>query len=224
MEIREVTYAAIAFRITAAVILGGIIGLERGLKNRPAGLRTYMLVCVGACLIMLTNQYINQVYGTGDPVRMGAQVVSGIGFLGAGTIVVTKRNQIKGLTTAAGLWAAAAVGLAIGIGFYEAAIMGGGAIFVVLTVMHSWDSRMHRNSKMVEVYIELTNAVNLGTFMRELRELDLEIDSIQMEHDNALEDGVRSFIITLKAKQKRNHEVLFQSIRTREGVTYLEEL
>ena len=100
MQVREVTYIAIAIRIAVAVILGGIIGLERGLKNRPAGLRTYMLVCVGACLIMVTNQYIYQVFGTGDPVRMGAQVVSGIGFLGAGTIVVTKRNQIKGLTTA----------------------------------------------------------------------------------------------------------------------------
>lgn len=224
MEIREITYEAIAFRIAVAIILGGIIGLERGLKNRPAGLRTYMLVCVGACLIMLTNQYIYQVYGTGDPVRMGAQVVSGIGFLGAGTIVVTKRNQIKGLTTAAGLWAAAAVGLAIGIGFYEAALIGGGAIFVVLTVLHSWDNRMHRNSRMLEVYVELTDAISLGVFTRELRELDLEIDSIQMEHDNVLEDGVRSFIVTLKAKRKRNHELLFQSIRAIEGVAYLEGL
>ena len=108
MEIREVTYLAVAVRIFAAVLLGGILGLERGMKHRPAGLRTYMLVCVGSCLIMLTNQYIHQVYGSGDPVRMGAQVVSGIGFLGAGTIVVTRRNQIKGLTTAAGLWSSIA--------------------------------------------------------------------------------------------------------------------
>jgi putative Mg2+ transporter-C (MgtC) family protein len=129
LQLREVTYLAIAIRILAAVIIGGFIGLERGLKNRPAGLRTYMLVCVGACIVMLTNQYMVQVYGTGDPVRMGAQVVSGIGFLGAGTIIVTRRNQIKGLTTAAGLWSAAGVGLALGIGFYEAALVGGFAVF-----------------------------------------------------------------------------------------------
>ena len=115
MVLREVTYLAVVLRIFVAVIFGGIIGLERGMKNRPAGLRTYMLVCVGACLVMLTNQYIYQVFGTGDPVRMGAHVVSGIGFLGAGTIIVTRRSQIKGLTTAAGLWASACIGLALGI-------------------------------------------------------------------------------------------------------------
>ena len=123
MEIRAVTTGAIVLRILSAAILGGILGVERGRKNRAAGLRTYMLVCVGSCLIMLTNQYIYQVCQSGDPVRMGAQVVSGIGFLGAGTIIVTRRSQIRGLTTAAGLWADAAVGLALGIGFSKKIII-----------------------------------------------------------------------------------------------------
>lgn len=224
MDIREVTYGAIAVRIAVAVVLGGIIGLERGLKNRPAGLRTYMLVCVGACLIMVTNQYIYQVFGTGDPVRMGAQVVSGIGFLGAGTIVVTKRNQIKGLTTAAGLWAAAAVGLSVGIGLYEAAVIGGAVIFIVLSLIHSWDNRMRQNSKIVEIYVELTRAINLGDFLRKVREMDLEIENIQTEQDGAVEEGRRSYIIMLKAKRKRNHEILYQNIRDIEGVAYVEGL
>ena len=224
MQVREVTYIAIAIRIAVAVILGGIIGLERGLKNRPAGLRTYMLVCIGACLIMVTNQYIYQVFGTGDPVRMGAQVVSGIGFLGAGTIVVTKRNQIKGLTTAAGLWAAAAVGLSIGIGLYEAAVIGGVVIFIVLSLIHSWDNKMRQNSKMVEIYIELTRTINLGDFLRRIREMDLEVESIQTEQESVIEDGKRSYIIILKAKRKRNHEILFQNIRDIEGVDYVEGL
>jgi putative Mg2+ transporter-C (MgtC) family protein len=129
--LREVTYLAVILRIVTAVVFGGILGMERGLKNRPAGLRTYMLVCVGACLIMLTNQYLYQVTSAGDPMRLGAQVVSGIGFLGAGTIIVTKHNQIKGLTTAAGLWAAAGVGLALGVGFYEAAFAAGFAIYAI---------------------------------------------------------------------------------------------
>ena len=159
MDIREVTYLAVAVRIVMAVLIGGFLGLERGMKNRPAGLRTYMLVCVGSCLIMLTNQYIYQVYQTGDPVRMGAQVVSGIGFLGAGTIVVTRRNQIKGLTTAAGLWTSAGVGLALGIGFYEAAVMGGLAMFVVITGLQKMDNNMHRKSRQMELYIELTHDI-----------------------------------------------------------------
>ena len=224
MEIREITVAAIAFRVLLSILLGGAVGLERGLKNRPAGLRTYMLVCMGSCLIMMTNQYVIQVYGTGDPVRMGAQVVSGIGFLGAGTIVVTKRNQIKGLTTAAGLWASAAAGLAIGIGFYEAALIGGGAIFLVLTALQRWDNRMHRNSKMIDIYAELESGVLLGTFMQEIRKLDLEISNLQMDHDGTVDGENRSFIMTLKSPRKRNHQELSLLIRKIPGVTYLEEL
>ena len=120
-EIRFLTDSSIVIRILFSLVIGGILGLERGLKNRPAGLRTYILVCMGSCIVMMTNQYVYQVYGTGDPVRMAAQVISGIGFLGAGTIIVTRRNQIKGLTTAAGLWASACIGLSIGIGLYEVA-------------------------------------------------------------------------------------------------------
>ena len=161
MELREVTYLAVALRVFVAVVIGGVLGMERGMKNRPAGLRTYMLVCVGACVIMLTIQYIYQVFGSGDPVRMGAQVVSGIGFLGAGTIIVTRRNQIKGLTTAAGLWTAAGVGLALGVGFYEAAIIGGVAVFVVMTLLQKMDDSMHHKSKALEIYV--LKAVVTGT-------------------------------------------------------------
>lgn len=224
MEIREVTYAAVVIRITVAFFLGGFIGLERGLKNRPAGLRTYMLVCVGSCLIMLTNQYIYQVFGTGDPVRMGAQVVSGIGFLGAGTIVVTKHNQIKGLTTAAGLWAAAAIGLALGIGFYEAAIIGSTTVFIVLTLLHSWDDRMHHHAKVKQIYFELSSTVSLGEFMRHVRQLGIEIDSVQLERDSMNDNGVRSFIATLKLRNAKKSDDIFSDIQTIHGLTYAEEL
>lgn len=123
------------------------------MKNRPAGLRTYMLVCVGSCLIMLTNQYFYQMTGAGDPMRLGAQVVSGIGFLGAGTIIVTKHNQIKGLTTAAGLWASAGVGLALGIGFYEAALTAAIGIYTILTVLQRWERRVHKKIRVLELYL-----------------------------------------------------------------------
>lgn len=224
MVFREITYLSIVVRICAAVIIGGIIGLERGMKNRPAGLRTYMLVCVGACLIMLTNQYIYQTLGAGDPMRLGAQVVSGIGFLGAGTIIVTKHNQIRGLTTAAGLWAAAAVGLALGIGFYEAAITAAMAIYFILTVLHFLEARINRKTRVVEVYIELLDSALLGDFIRSVRELELEIEGIQFEQDNALEGGTRALITTLKAKKRRDHILLMEDLRKMAGVAYVEAL
>lgn len=223
MELREVTYLAVFLRIFAAVIVGGILGLERGMKNRPAGLRTYMLVCVGACVIMLTNQYIYQAAGTGDPVRMGAQVVSGIGFLGAGTIIVTRRNQIKGLTTAAGLWSAAGVGLALGVGFYEAALAGTLAVFIVMTLLQKMDNKLHRKSKRLEAYIELKD-ISLGDFLRTMRESDIDVSDVQREHGEEDANGVRAYVATIKGKKRQNHQELMEKVLSIPGVEFVEEL
>lgn len=202
MMLREVTWVAVIVRILIAFLLGGVLGVERGLKQRPAGLRTYMLVCVGACMIMLTNQYIYQTFQTGDPVRMGAQVVSGIGFLGAGTIIVTKHSQIKGLTTAAGLWAAAAVGLATGIGFYEAAVAGALVIFFTLTVLNRLDMRMHRKARYFDIYIELPRQISLGSFIHDVRSKDILVEDLQMESPTGVDNTTRSFIMTLCTKKR----------------------
>lgn len=224
MVFREVTYLAILIRIFVAILIGGIIGMERSVKNRPAGLRTYMLVCVGSCLIMLTNQYIYQTVGAGDPMRLGAQVVSGIGFLGAGTIIVTKHNQIKGLTTAAGLWAAAGVGLALGIGFYEAAVIAALAIYCTLTVLQFLENRVNRKTKVLEVYVELHEQTPLGKFLRNLRNIDLEIEDLQYERNTALDDGTRAFIATVKTSRRQERIQLINHIREIDGVVHIEEL
>ena len=213
MVIREVTLMSTVLRITLAMILGGCLGMERELKNRPAGLRTYMLVCVGSCLIMLTNQYSYQVFQVGDPVRMGAQVVSGIGFLGAGTIIVTRRSQIKGLTTAAGLWASAAIGLAVGIGFYEAAIAGSAVIAIILTILHRLDTVMHRNTKYVEIYVELSGEITLLEFMNRIRDMGIAFDSVQLDVDNSQTAGSRSYVASLKSGKRMNQAILVESIR-----------
>ena len=193
------------------------------MKNRPAGLRTYMLVCVGACVIMLTNQYIFQVFGSGDPVRMAAQVVSGIGFLGAGTIIVTRRNQIKGLTTAAGLWSAAGVGLALGVGFYEAAIVGSFAVFFVMTLLQKMDNKLHRRSRQLEAYIELSS-ISLGDFLRTMRESGIEISDVQRESGEEESDGVRAYVATLRGKKRQNHQELMEKVLEIPGVIFVEEL
>lgn len=224
MALREVTLLAVFLRLLAAFVFGGVIGLERGMKNRPAGLRTYMLVCVGSCLIMLTNQYIYQVSQAGDPMRLGAQVVSGIGFLGAGTIIVTKHSQIKGLTTAAGLWACAGVGLALGIGFYEAAILAGGLIYVILTIMQFWDNRMRKKTKFLELYLEISKTMNIGTLLHTFKELNISVESLQFEPDGGLSKDTRSLIIALKAGSRFDHNDTMALLQDIEGIHYLEEL
>ena len=211
-------------RILMAIVLGGMIGMERGLKNRPAGLRTYMLVCLGACIVMLTNQYVYEAFGVGDPVRMGAQVVSGIGFLGAGTIIVTARNQIKGLTTAAGLWASACVGLALGIGLYAVSIMGSVAIFVILTLLHELDFRMRRSTKQVEVYVELKHNVAVGQFLDFVRDRHYEPSNLQILLENTSDNGILAFSVTLKGQKNCNHDDIVTTVKTVPGIGYVEEL
>lgn len=221
---REFTYLEAGLRILMAIVLGGMIGMERGLKNRPAGLRTYMLVCLGACIVMLTNQYVYEAFGVGDPVRMGAQVVSGIGFLGAGTIIVTARNQIKGLTTAAGLWASACVGLALGIGLYAVSIMGSVAIFVILTLLHELDFHMRRSTKQVEVYVELKHNVAVGQFLDFVRERHYEPSNLQILLENTSDNGILAFSVTLKGQKNCNHDDIVTTVKTMPGIGYVEEL
>lgn len=222
--LRPVTYLAVALRILMAAVLGGLMGLERGLKNRAAGLRTYMLVCIGACMIMLTNQFIYQSTGVGDPVRMGAQVISGIGFLGAGTIIVTRRSQVKGLTTAAGLWTAAGVGLALGIGFYEAALVGAFVVLVVMTLMQYMDNKMRRKTKSFEIYVELSAKATLGDLLRQIREMEIDIRDVQKQTGTDVDGNVRAYTATLESKKRTEHHLILEKIVTIDGVIYIESL
>ncbi len=221
---RELTLESILLRISLAILLGGIIGFERGMKNRPAGLRTYMLVSLGACVVALTNVYIVHIYQTGDPVRMTAQVISGIGFLGAGTIIVTSKNQIKGLTTAAGLWTSACIGISIGFGFYEVALIAGFAVFAILSLLQFIDIYLHKNARFFDVYIELKKGTNLRGFLKFSNESNLKVTNIQMHYDNYGGDKAIAFIATIKTSAKLDHAQIVGTIRAFEGVQFFEEL
>ncbi len=222
IDLREITLISIIVRIFFSIVLGGILGIERGLKNRPAGLRTYMLVSLGACAVSLTNQYVAQVFDTSDPVRMSAQVISGIGFLGAGTIIVTSRNKVKGLTTAAGLWTAACLGIAIGIGFYEVALVAGFGVIAILTVLHNVDNFVKKNAKTIDLYIELKKNTTLRRFLRYTHEKEFETSNIQMEEDNVAD--VCAFIVTLKSVNKITREDMLLAVREFPGLRHLEEI
>ncbi|MBR3124204.1 MAG: MgtC/SapB family protein [Mogibacterium sp.] len=136
----EPNLLVLVIRTILALICAGVIGFERDANGSAAGLRTHILVCFGAMIAMTTGVF-TATHFSGDASRIGAQVVSGIGFLGAGTIMVN-RGHIKGLTTAAGLWASACIGLAIGTGFYEAAIVGTVAVFFVERGLKDWSKKI----------------------------------------------------------------------------------
>lgn len=148
----------IFIRLIIAAVLGGIIGLEREKLNRPAGVRTHMIVCLGSCLIMLLGEYMHEIDNTIDITRLGAQVVSGIGFLGAGAIL-KDGFSVRGLTTAATLWVVACVGLAVGSGFYSAGIL---TTIIVYSSLHFLGFTTKKGlRKNISVYVEsLDNTIN----------------------------------------------------------------
>ena len=146
----------VIIRTVLAILAGGIIGLERGKQGRAAGMRTHILVCLGAALTAMIGFYLYYSLGVStDPMRVSAQVISGIGFLGVGTIMLKGRFQITGLTTAAGLWATAAIGLALGIGFYIGALATFVGAVLTVTVMHSLEYKITKRYNRFGMYIEI---------------------------------------------------------------------
>lgn len=222
--LREVNMLSIFVRVLLSLLIGGLIGIERGRKNRPAGFRTYMLVCLGSALVMTTNQYVYQTFSTSDPVRMGAQVVSGIGFLGAGTIMVTGRHQIKGITTAAGLWASACCGLAIGIGFYEGALIGGATTLFVMAALVNLDDAIRKHGNVIELYIEFSSKKPFSTFLQYMRENGFEVTDIQINKNKYAKDVDLSALLSIKSNVKRSHAEMMEFISGAMGIVYVEEL
>jgi len=223
-DLMTINDTTIILRLVLSLLLGGVIGFERGRAGRPAGLRTHILVCLGSTLAMMTNQYIFQEYGVSDPTRMAAQVISGIGFLGAGTIIVTGRHQVKGLTTAAGLWATACMGLAIGIGFYKAAIVACILIAFATIVLHRFDNYMLSKSKVLDVYIELSSSASITAVLDALKTFMVLIDSIEMVKPTYGTNASAAAIMTLRLKQKRIRLDIMAKICSIDGVEFAEEI
>lgn len=221
---QELSSTSIVLRLFLSMVIGGILGMERGFKNRPAGFRTYILVCVGAAIIMMTNQYVFQTYVTSDPVRMGAQVVSGIGFLGAGTIMVTNRNQIRGITTAAGIWVAGGLGLAIGIGFYEGAIWGAIFILISMTTLHRMDFYIRKNSRVIHMYIEFKPDMQISRLLDQLQELGCSVSDIQLSKSDHSKDPRNAMFFSVNLPKHMRHSVILEKISRMESITYSEEL
>jgi putative Mg2+ transporter-C (MgtC) family protein len=223
-DLTTVNDTTIILRLVMAILCGGIIGFERGRTGRPAGLRTHILVCLGSTMAILTNQYVYETFGVSDPTRLGAQVISGIGFLGAGTIIVTGRHQVKGLTTAAGLWATACMGLAIGIGFYKAAIVGCVLISFSTVVLHRLDNLILSKSKVLDVYIEFGKSASITNVLENMKQNEFSIDSIEIVKPSYDSNASSAAIMTLRLKQKKIRLEVIAKLNAIEGVEFVEEI
>ena len=167
-------------KITLAMIAGGITGMERGRQGRAAGMRTHILVSIGATLTSMTGMYAAEVLDLGnDPLRLAAQVISGIGFLGVGTILIKGRFQITGLTTAAGLWAAGAIGIALGVGYYEGAAVTFLASVLTVTLMHRFEYRVTKRNTRFGIYIEVRSDEDVRSTVNHLSE-NYQVTDIQV--------------------------------------------
>lgn len=224
---QEVGIGSIIWRICLAILLSFILGIERSARNQAAGVRTFILVTLGSTIAMMTNQFIFETFETGDASRLGAQVISGIGFLGAGTIMVTSRSQIRGLTTAAGLWASACMGLAVGVGFYTLAIIGTVSIFLVFTILQSLESYLKDISKSFTIYVELNNCQDLKNLINYIRNSNIVIQRVEMNQAYK-ESGLAVYTIFLYNKNKglnnMRHVAILNGLRKLEYVNYVEEI
>lgn len=177
--LRDLTPLTLILRFLTACICGGVVGYSRGKYHRPAGIRTHVLVCLGAASTVLMSQFCVQILGvTGDMMRVPAQVVSGIGFLGAGSIM-KNRNHVTGLTTAAGLWATAGMGLCAGAGYLECAILMCLIIYVALVPLYKLDAMHVKTAHAITVYMELSPNLRLSSLMKSLSEIGMQLNSIE---------------------------------------------
>lgn len=167
----EFNAVTVVIRVVLAALAGALVGLEREFHGRAAGMRTHMMVALGAALAAMIGLFTVKELGfSSDPLRVGAQVISGVGFLGAGTILLRGGgSRITGLTTAAGLWTAASIGLAVGIGFYVGAFMTVFAAMLTFTLITSLEHFLNRKRQRMAIYLELDNVDAVAPMLEMLR-------------------------------------------------------
>lgn len=221
--LQSINMFSTVLRLMLALVCGGLLGLERGKKKRPAGFRTHMLVCVGAALAMITNQYMAEHYAGIDASRMASQVISGIGFLGAGTIMVTGLQKIRGLTTAAGLWVVACIGLAFGTGFYSGGIVATVLCYVINTVLHRVETRMETNARIIGIYVELADVSYIGKLLEKLRQSEINVTELETGKARMSDNHV-GVLLVIRLAHFVNHSEIIEQLEMVEGVSFVEEV
>ncbi len=233
--LRELNIHSLLLRLALALLVGGMIGLERERKRRPAGFRTYMLVSLGAALTMILGQYYSLMLDTlwqsstglgnrVDVARFGAQVINGVGFLGAGTIIVTGRQQVKGLTTAAGLWASACMGLAVGAGFYECVLVGFALIVFSMKLLPGIERAILSRARNINVHIEMDNIEIFGNVVNRLKAEGLSLYDMEIEKQQQESGSQINALFSLRMPRKMQHAEVMAALSTIDGIRSIEEL
>ena len=222
---RDFSATEVALRLFLCVVIAGIIGLERGTHGHTAGFRTYILVCTGAALAMMTNQYIvAELEAFSDMARLGAAVITGVGFLGVGTIIVTGRHRIKGLTTAAGLWAVACLGLAIGLGFYFGAILAAILIFIALALLPRIEDFFYERSRILDLYGEIASAGMIRDFRDQLGDLGLVAFKMHISQTLPITPNAVSLYFTVRVPRGMKKSEVLNSLEALDKVYFVEEI
>lgn len=231
--IRNVNELSVVLRLCLAVLCGGIIGLEREHKHRQAGFRTHILISVGASLATLISQYLIQeateifpeIAVVCDPARLGAQVVAGMGFIGAGTIIVTKRRQVKGLTTAAGLWTTAIIGLSAGVGFYEITLFATFLLFLTESAFSKLEWISSSKVRSTNIYVEYEKHDIINAVVEELKVLDVTVGHMEISKANTEHGNKPCAILGIYLNSnKLSREMVLNHLAEMQGVSSVEEL
>ncbi len=234
--LQEFNFLSVTLRLLLAMACGGVIGYGRSYRRKAAGLRTYMLVSVGAALTsvlslyyyeMMTGPWAERIAEVGlkfDGIRFSAQAVTGIGFLAAGTILRSAHQKVEGLTTATGLLASVCLGIASGAGFYSLVIVSFAAILVILTVMFPLELDFKRRTRNINIFVEVDKPSDFASISELIRARDAQIFDIEMEGQDP-ETGHYSALYSVKlARNKASHSGMLSAIAKEAHVYSLEEI
>lgn len=236
LYLKSFNFTSIMLRLVLALVFGGLIGLERKQHHKAAGFRTYMLVCLGSALTMLLGQYqsfmMDSVWASAsaeigvrtDMTRFSAQVINGIGFLGAGTIIVTGNQEVKGLTTAAALWATACMGLVIGAGYYECVLVGFLLILLCLGALSPLETYCVQRSKNMNLYVEFETIDDVRDIIVFLKNNRVQIYDIDLDHGNKELNLYPSAVLALKQQKRGSHTQLIASLFSSAHIRRINEI
>ena len=216
---------AVAIRLMLATLCGSLIGWERVVRRHSAGIRTFALVSLGSAVATVLNLYLAMLPGMdADVSRIPAGVVSGIGFLGAGTIILTGRNQIKGLTTAASLWVASCMGMAFGAGYITVGLVCFAFVMIANVILVHLSQLIEENSRYVSIYIEVEESNGIKKLRKKIAELGYEINSMNKTKDKTLSGNDSALMLELDFGSKHSHHDLMEELNNLDFVNYVEEL